>query len=113
MRVLPTSPVLAPSAGAARDWRLKEVAPVHNGDIEAFFAKTLPHSVELNAELIEAPVRYFVEEARFFEHDFLAREGLISLDRFSAMYGVFGLAECVNILMEAAGRDVQYGQDDG
>jgi len=42
-------------------------------------------------------------------HDFLAREGLVRLDRFSAMFGVYGLAECVNILMEHAGSDSRYG----
>jgi Protein of unknown function (DUF3029). len=52
-----------------------------------------------------------VEGARFFDHDFLAREGLVRLDRFSAMYGVFGLAEAVNLLMEHAGRPGRYGHD--
>lgn len=91
---------------------LKEVALVHTGDTNTFFEETLPHYVELNAELIEARIRYLVEEARFFEHDFLATEGLISLDRFSAMYGVFGLAECVDILMENEGKQWRYGHDD-
>jgi len=91
---------------------LKEVALVHTGDTEAFFDETLPHYVELNAQLIEARIRYLVEEARFYDHDFLATEGLISLDRFSAMYGVFGLAECVNVLMANAGLEGTYGHDD-
>lgn len=91
---------------------LKEVALNHSGDTEAFLNETLPHYVELNAQLIEARIRYLVEEAGFYEHDFLAREGLISLDRFSAMYGVFGLAECVDILMANAGSDARYGHDE-
>jgi YjjI family glycine radical enzyme len=90
---------------------LKEVALLHQGDIESFLDETLPHYVELNAELMEARIRYLVEEARFFEHDFLAIEGLISLDRFSAMYGVYGLAEAVDILMESAGNEGRYGHD--
>lgn len=91
---------------------LKEVALLHQGDIETFLADTLPHYVELNAELMEARIRYLVEEAKFFEHDFLAVEGLISLDRFSAMYGIYGLAEGVDLLMEAQGKDGRYGHDD-
>jgi YjjI family glycine radical enzyme len=91
---------------------LKEVALVHDGDTESFFSETLPHYVELNAQLIEARIRYLVEEAQFYDHDFLAKEGLISLDRFSAMYGVFGLAECVDVLMANEGKDGRYGQDD-
>ena len=91
---------------------LKEVALLHQGDIESFFADTLPHYVELNAELIEARIRYLVEEAKFYEHDFLAVEGLIDLGRFSAMYGIYGLAEAVDILMEAAGSRGRYGHDE-
>ncbi len=90
---------------------LKEVALGHQGSIEEFLDTTLPRYVELNAELIEARIRYLVEEAKFFEHDFLAKEGLISLDKFSAMYGVFGLAESVNVLMAYEGKPGTYGQD--
>ncbi len=91
---------------------LKEVALQHQGDIDSFVEETLPHYVELLAELIEARIRYLVEEAKFFEHDFLAVEGLIDLDKFSAMYGVYGLAEAVDLLMEAAGKAGKYGHDD-
>ena len=91
---------------------LKEVALLHQGDIDSFIEETLPHYAELLAELIEARVRYLVEEAKFFEHDFLAVEGLIELDKFSAMYGIYGLAEAVDLLMEAAGKAGRYGHDD-
>ncbi len=91
---------------------LKEVALLHQGGIESFLDETLPHYVELLSELIEARIRYLVEEAKFFEHDFLAVEGLIELDKFSAMYGVYGLAEAVDLLMEAAGKEGRYGHDD-
>ncbi len=90
---------------------LKEVALGHQGGIEEFLEKTLPHYVELNAELIEARIKYLVEEAKFFEHDFLAAEGLISLDNFSAMYGIYRLAEAVNQLMACAGKSGTYGHD--
>ncbi len=90
---------------------LKEVALRHVGDIESFFAETLPHYAEMNAQVMEARIRYLVEETPFFETDFLVREGLISLDRFSAMYGLFGLSECVNTLMAAQGKNMKYGKD--
>lgn len=91
---------------------LKEVVLAHDGGLEAFFAETLPHYAELNAELIEARVRYLVEQSGFYDHHFLAAEGLIALDRFSAMYGIYGLAEAVDLLMEAEGRSGRYGHDD-
>ena len=87
---------------------LKEVALAHTGTIDEFIDETLPHFAELNAEIMAARITYLVEEAGFFEHDFLAREGLVRLDRFSAMFGVYGLAEAVNLLMEHAGSDDRY-----
>jgi YjjI family glycine radical enzyme len=90
---------------------LKDVVAAHQGDLDAFFADTLPHYAELNAELIEARVRYLVEQSGFYDHHFLVGEGLISLDRFSAMYGIFGLAEAVDLLMEAQGHPGRYGHD--
>lgn len=90
---------------------LKEVALQHQGTVASFIESTLPRFAELNAELLEARIRYLVEEARFFDHDFLAQEGVISLDRFSAMYGVYGTAEAVNHLMEINGKAGRYGHD--
>ena len=92
---------------------LKEVALRHQGDVESFLTETLPHFVELTAELGEARIRSLVEEQHFFETHWLATEGLIDIDRFSAMFGVFGLAECVNLLMayEGGDADARYGHD--
>ena len=90
---------------------LLEVARRHNGPLDDFFAETLPRYVELTAELIEARIRSLVEHARFFEHSWLVEEGLLDLGRFSAMFGVFGLAEAVNLLMECEGRTGRYGHD--
>lgn len=44
-------------------------------------------------------IRFLVEESNFFETSFLSREGFISRDKFLAMFGVVGLAECTNLLM--------------
>ncbi|MDZ7707768.1 MAG: YjjI family glycine radical enzyme [Trueperaceae bacterium] len=90
---------------------LREAVARHRGSTESFFAETLPRYVELTSELIEARIRYLVERARFFEHDWLVQEGLVDLDRFSAMFGVFGLAEAVDQLMERDGHAGRYGHD--
>jgi len=41
-------------------------------------------------------VRFLLEESNFFDSSFLVEEGLIHRDRFTAMFGIVGLAECVN-----------------
>ncbi|MEI7547496.1 MAG: YjjI family glycine radical enzyme [Actinomycetota bacterium] len=93
---------------------LKEVTLRHQADgagtIEHFLDATLPHYVELTAELAEARIRSLVEEQKFYETHWLAVEGLIDISRFSAMFGIFGLADCVNLLMAYDGRpDARYG----
>lgn len=90
---------------------LKEVALRHAGSLEAFFTETLPEYVELTAELAEARVRYLVEKARFYDNSWLVEEGLVSLERFTAMFGVLGLAEAVGILLEDTGAEGRYGHD--
>ena len=67
---------------------------------EAFLEERLPGAVAAMAELIGARIRYLVEETGFFQTSFLVREGLISLDRFTAMAGVFGLFEAVEHLTQ-------------
>ncbi len=91
---------------------LKESVLAHGGDVESWFAVTLPYHVQLMGELMSSRIRFLVEESRFFESSWLVAEGLISLDRFSAMFGIFGLAEAVNLLMERQGRSGTYGHDE-
>lgn len=76
-------------------------------DVATFLGQRLPEAVAAMAELIEARGRFLVEESRFFEASFLAKEGLIALDRFTAMAAVFGLHECVETLTRGGrmGRD--------
>ena len=41
------------------------------------------------------------------------QEGLIEEGRFVPMFGIFGMAEAVNLLMEKAGLPGRYGHDEG
>lgn len=90
---------------------LAEVALRHQGSREAFLDELLPTYVELTAELMEARIRHLVEEARFFEHSWLVADGLVSLDRYSAMFGVYGLAEATSLVLEHEGGSGRYGHD--
>jgi len=64
------------------------------------------------ARYMDERIRFEVEESGFFEHHFLAKEGFIHRDRFSGMYGLVGLAECVNILLEKEGIEGRFGHDE-
>jgi YjjI family glycine radical enzyme len=90
---------------------LAEVARQHRGPASSFVTSTLPQYIELGAELMEARIRFLVETSGFFEHSWLATEGLLSLDRMTAMFGVVGLAECVRDLLAADRTPGRYGHD--
>ena len=80
-------------------------------NIAHFKTEVLPHVCEVMAEYMDERVRFRVEESGWFEHSFLVKEGFVSRDRFTAMFGMVGLAECVNLLMEKEGKHVRFGHD--
>jgi YjjI family glycine radical enzyme len=91
---------------------LKKVSDLHQGNREDFLNNHLTDYCERTLEIIEARTRYLVETVKYFEHDFLAKEGLIELENFSSMFGFFGLAECVNTLMVKEGKNGKYGHNE-
>lgn len=68
-------------------------------DEKDFFENALPEAVKRMTSYMDKRVAFLVEESGFFESSFLAKEELIYRDRFSGMFGVVGLAECVNKLL--------------
>lgn len=88
---------------------LKEVALAANCNIDQYLNESLPKYVHLMAELMTARINFLVEESNFFNSDWLVKEELITIDKFSAMFGIYGLAEAVNILMEREGNPGTYG----
>lgn len=90
---------------------LKAVAERSAG-IEAFMSRWLPHYCEQASLLIEARTRFLHEESGFFD-SFLVQEGLIDEDRFVPMFGIYGMAEAVNLLLEKEGLPGRYGHDEG
>ncbi len=90
---------------------LREVAQRAQG-VGDFLTTELPRYVELCARLMQARIDYLYDQSGFFE-SFLVEEGWIDRDRFTAMFGVFGMAEAVNLLQDKAGLAGRYGHDAG
>lgn len=63
-----------------------------------FKENILINGVECLCDIIDARAKFLVEECGFFEHSFLAKEGFITMDRFTSMAGIFGLYEAVEFL---------------
>ena len=77
--------------------------------IDHFLNTLLPECLSCIAEYENERIKFFVEQSHYFETSFLVKEGLIDKDRFVPMFGVTGLAECVNTLLKEKG--LQYGRD--
>jgi YjjI family glycine radical enzyme len=88
---------------------LAEVAKRSRG-AEDFLASTLPHYVDLNFRLTEARIGFLYNQSGFFE-SFLVSEGWLDRSRFTAMFGIFAMAEAVNILQDKDGAAGRYGFD--
>ena len=66
--------------------------------------------MDIMARYMDARIRFEVEESGFFENNFLAKEGFIYRDRFTAMFGLVGLADAVNILLAKEGIEGRFGK---
>ncbi len=80
--------------------------------IEDFKKNQLPYVMNIMASYMDERIRFEVCESGFFEHNFLAKEGFISRNRFTAMFGLVGLADCVNILLEKEGLQGRFGHNE-
>lgn len=74
-----------------------------------FKENQLPYVMNLMASYMDARVKFEVEESGFFENNFLVKEGFIHRDRFSGMFALVGLADCVNILLQKEGKEGRFG----
>lgn len=77
--------------------------------VEHFLNSLLPECLDCIGAYLNERIRFLVEKSGFFESSFLVKEGLLKKDRFVAMFGVTGLAECVNGLLKDLG--LVYGRD--
>lgn len=89
---------------------LKEVAK-KSQDLADFIDNILPHYCQLTFGIIEQRSAFLHEKSNFFD-GFLTTEGLIEEQRFAPMFGIYGMAEAVNLLLEKQQQSFKYGQDE-
>ena len=88
--------------------KLGELSKKASG-VDQFMNEILPDLADSMLEYIDERIRFLVEETPFFDINFLVREGLIERDKFSGLFGVVGLAECVNNLLAAENQEERFG----
>jgi YjjI family glycine radical enzyme len=79
---------------------------------EHFINVVLPDAVKRMTDYMDERVKFLVEESGFFETNFLVKEGLIHRDKFTAMFGMFGLAECVNHFISSDKLEDRFGHSE-
>lgn len=77
-------------------------------DAEEFITKQIPNVVNKTIEYMQERIRFISDESNFFETSFLQNEGLIDKKKFTAMFGMVGLAEAVNHFM---GENKHFGNN--
>lgn len=76
-----------------------------------FFDYLLPKYSALMIELMDARTSHLHEKSEFFK-GFLTTEGLIDESKFAPMFGIYALAEAVEILLQKQSSQARYGHDD-
>lgn len=87
---------------------LKKVAEYAQSK-EEFLNTLLPEATLALCELMDERVKFIIEEAEFFNHIYLVDEGLISQEKFISMFGLVGLAECVNLINHFTEQSQRFG----
>lgn len=76
---------------------------------DEFFLKVLPNVVKEVLDYIDERSKFIIEESGFFESSFLVKEGLLEKEKFTGLFGIVGLAECVNNLLDAKEQKDRFG----
>lgn len=80
-------------------------------NVEDFMTRVLPFYTKEMLKHLDSRVEFIVEQSSFFKSNFLVREGFLHLDRFTGLFGVVGMAECVNHLMGIEDKNKGYGNN--
>lgn len=77
--------------------------------VEDFFTRVLPDVTKEMLNYIDERSRFVIEESGFYESNFLVKEGLLDKEKFTGLFGIVGLAECVNNLLNAEKQEDRFG----
>lgn len=80
-------------------------------NVDDLLDNVLPFYVNLLAKCMDDRVRFIVEESSFFKSNFLVTEGFVKLENFTGMFGMVGLAECVNQMMGIQDPKLGFGNN--
>ena len=82
---------------------------LNSKSVDDFLENELPRYIDLQLEYMDKKVKFCVEESSFFKSNFLVTEGFVKLENFTGMFGLVGLAECVNNLLHIEDKTKGFG----
>lgn len=80
--------------------------------IEDFMLNVLPTVANCTLNYIDIRSKFIIEESNFFESNFLVKEKFLDKEKFTGLFGIVGLAECVNNLLKISHIDKKFGSDE-
>lgn len=91
--------------------RLASIAhKAHN--INEFLEVVLPYYTDLQLQFMDQRISFMVEASAFFKSNFLVQEGLLEQTKFTGMFGLVGVAECCNFLLNIEDPKKGYGYNE-
>lgn len=91
--------------------RLNKIAD-NSDSVEDFYDRVLPNAVKTLTHFMESKIDFLINKTSFFKSNFLVKEGFVELDRFVGLFGIVGLHECVERLMQLQNKNLHFGKDD-
>ncbi|MBR3693248.1 MAG: YjjI family glycine radical enzyme [Erysipelotrichales bacterium] len=80
-------------------------------DLTDFIENVLPKYAEILLDHMDRRCEYMVEKSNFFKSNFLIKEGFLHQEKFVGLFGVVGLAECVNYFHGIEDKSKGFGND--
>ena len=79
--------------------------------LDDFIDNVLPKYANILLDHMDARCEYIVEKSNFFKSNFLVREGFLKQERFVGLFGVVGMAECVNYFHGIEDKKLGFGNN--
>lgn len=103
-----------PNAGGAYTLPRLRLGTIVKGvkSFDEFLNERIPKVSQAMLSMMDKRVKFIVEKSNFFESSFLSKEGFIKREKFTAMFGMVGLANAVNYLLKLEGSKERFGQSE-
>ncbi len=79
---------------------------------EEFLADTLRDVSKTMLSIMDRRIAFLCEESPFFQSNFLIKEGLLDKEKYTAMFGIYGMAQAVNLFLDGDSESGSYGKTD-